>query len=125
MNLNKHGSQFLKDIKYNLNTVQDTVDFCLKNRLSKNDSQIRILANCFLSILYEVRSYLDYFEEDIERTFGFSTEVEWNNIMNDVILKTIDDILKKKMPNVGYINDALIETWVAYDRKNAQNILRV
>ncbi len=119
MNLNKHGIQFLIDMKDNLSTVNIIIDFCRKKRL-REDIQIRILASCFLGILYEILNYLDYIEEIIEKQFGknFSSDSEWSNIRTLVFSESIDNVLKNAVPRIESIVVAVIDGWNAYDKLN-------
>lgn len=121
MNLNKNGVQFLVDVKNNLNTLHDIVDICRKKRQSK-DTQIKILASCFLSILYEISYYFDHIEEYLEKQLGVSTEKEWSIIKTKIFAESIDNILSNAIPNFESIVVAVTDRWDAYDKENGEEL---
>ncbi|MFQ6072980.1 MAG: hypothetical protein ACE5KT_09820 [Methanosarcinales archaeon] len=64
--------------------LEELLDYCKNNQLT-NIPEINVISTCMVEILSEIDEYLDYYDEEIEKSFGVQSIHEWSRIHNEVI----------------------------------------
>jgi hypothetical protein len=119
--------KFLRALSSNCNDLNDCIKFCVQNRKGKS-REIIIMSSSLLGALYEVNDYLDYFESQIEKKFGFNSLDEWQRV-REIMFK---DFLEK-IENETYYNTSeksmdlvasIISAWDSLHKESEEEILK-
>jgi len=80
-----------------------------------------------VEILSEIDEYLDYYDEEIEKSYGVQSIHEWSRIHNEVIRLFIEDI--KSEENIKNYEKRLIliskfiKSWLGFEKENVEKLL--
>lgn len=107
--------------------VEEVMDYCRNNRRT-SIPEINVISTSILEIFVEIMGYLDYYEEEIEKSFaGALTTDEWNRIYNEVVgpfiekIKSEESIMNQER-RLAVISD-FIERWLNFEKEEKEKIL--
>lgn len=109
---NSEVQEFFTGLASSSNNLEHLARICREYRNTKN-SEIKVLSTCLIEVFNEIKQYLDYFESELERKFGFSQASEWKRVQETVISELIEGLTDAKKSETSQGRLELISTFIS------------
>lgn len=125
MNEDNQITKFFQDLESNI----DDLDFCIRlceNNIKAESAELSVISMSALRVFEEIRLYLEYFNSEIAKKFGFRGTSEWGRIKSNVLENFAQEIEERDLSTQSTrlrVADDLIKKWTNFPREKETNIM--
>ncbi len=125
MNKDNQMTEFFQDLASNIDDLEYCVRLC-ENNLRSEKAELSVISMSTLRVFDEIRLYLEYFNSEIAKKFGFRGISEWGRIKSGVLEDFAQEIEERDLSTQSVrlrITDDLIKKWSNFPREKETDIM--